>query len=724
MLILHEDILARIFLLLTLKEVVALRRVSRHLQHLISNDKILWEHILGCEVSARSLSLHPNRIDTRTASAAQVESWLRSAIVLRHSYSRTTRSTKSRLKLDQGITWVRIARARWCIVASSDVQQSRLSVYDFATNIKCCEVFYLSGPVLAGIVDDTDSGLRMALTVGSVKPQVVVLELGIVDGRIGIQHLATLEGYAFAIHFSGDHIVCAAKDGDDSHPRLLNWRYCRDWRLIPRVSEDEFQMEIQAHVNAIASTEWEDFIVVITNKSLQLFDATNLDGLLPDSDILKATTFFILEFGSRGDRNFVEEASFEIKTNRRARSGNPLLLFTGRRRDLHSFTGALLLEKGEGGERKLRLVEARVANYYDFTRNGDESDSTLCSPLSVAMRSTVGHSYGHVLQVVQSEGPEDRPVELLIVSWSKGVFDYPDEQRLSNLIVPAKVDNDGLPMLDFLTSIDFDDAAGLIAMGTSRGDVCFIRFLPDNSWATDALETSLPKLQNNGSTISKTPLPMELEEYYGYLQDVQAGTMPEALVAKVVGTWRPRYERGVLAPEWSQDWTNYDHIEEWISPWSGWLVSTFSFEKIQIGRGIVQTYRALGTKGIIVPVAYRVTPPGRSKDNEQILLRIGKRLYVVYVPNDEAEEIDIAALPVNFDNAFNSRMLKEFCSGGINWLQYWVGDGGRFGLGRSAEVAEEIFDFLKAHPQVSSTMEPEPEKWTNSVWDSLRDMLD
>ena len=238
---------------------------------------------------------------------------------------------------------------------------------------------------------------------------------------------------------------------------------------------------------------------MITNNSVQLFDVMNLQ----DGDTLKAMASFIFEFGSETDRNFVEEASFEVKSKRRTRSGDPLLLFTGRRRNLHSFTGALLLEKGKSGERKPRLVEARVANYYDFTRSGDESGPTPRSPRSISMRSTVGHSSGHVLQVVRSVESGDRPIELLIVSWSKDESDYPNEERLSNLTNPTKVDNDGLPMLNFLTSIDFDDAAGLIALGTSRGDVCLVRFLPDNSWVSGALETSLPTLQNNDLIISK-----------------------------------------------------------------------------------------------------------------------------------------------------------------------------------------------------------------------------
>lgn len=144
------------------------QQVSRHFQHLINNDKTLWTSILDREVLAQDLSLHPNRIETVMSSAAQVQSWVRCAFLLRRSYSRTTKTEKTRLKLDLGVTWLRVARARWCIVASSDTLQSRLSVYDLSGNIRLCEVFYLPGPVVAGIVEDNNLGIRLALTVGTV----------------------------------------------------------------------------------------------------------------------------------------------------------------------------------------------------------------------------------------------------------------------------------------------------------------------------------------------------------------------------------------------------------------------------------------------------------------------------------------------------------------------------------------------------------------------------
>lgn len=262
----------------------------------------------------------------------------------------------------------------------------------------------------------------------------------------------------------------------------------------------------KAHLNAIASTEWEGFTVVILNKSIQIFNRANIDEGPHSGDALTAISSFILGFDAEGDgdRDFVEEATFEVGTNRRSQSGAPLLLFSGRRRDLFSFTGALTLERGGGGQRKPRLVGVWTAEYYITDGDVDDEDkSELFPKLPIAVRTKVGHSFGYVLQVVQSGESEDRPLELLILSWSKQTFKRFGEQHLSSLIVPSKVDGSGLPLLQFLTCVDFDDAAGLIVAGTSRGDLCLVRFLSETSWAAGALQTSLPKLRNSVPNVSK-----------------------------------------------------------------------------------------------------------------------------------------------------------------------------------------------------------------------------
>ena len=110
---------------------------------------------------------------------------------------------------------------------------------------------------------------------------------------------------------------------------------------------------MKGHVNAIAATEWEGFAVIIMNKSIQIFNVSNLVENAKGSDVLTATTSFNLDIDpeDENESDFVEEATFEFGTSRRGQCGTPLLLFTGRRRDLYSFTGTLALNRAEDGGR-------------------------------------------------------------------------------------------------------------------------------------------------------------------------------------------------------------------------------------------------------------------------------------------------------------------------------------------------------------------------------------
>ena len=74
--------------------------------------------------------------------------------------------------------------------------------------------------------------------------------MGTVEGGIDIHHLATLEGFAFAIFLSEDRIVCAAKDGDGC-PCLLDWRSGRVCELVADVPPDLMQMEYQVRLTTI-----------------------------------------------------------------------------------------------------------------------------------------------------------------------------------------------------------------------------------------------------------------------------------------------------------------------------------------------------------------------------------------------------------------------------------------------------------------------------------------
>ena len=67
------------------------------------------------------------------------------------------------------VTWVKLIRGRWCIVASSDSLCSRLMVFDGLNGLQSSPKYesFLEGPVMDGVVDDTAHGINMALSIGT-----------------------------------------------------------------------------------------------------------------------------------------------------------------------------------------------------------------------------------------------------------------------------------------------------------------------------------------------------------------------------------------------------------------------------------------------------------------------------------------------------------------------------------------------------------------------------
>ena len=98
-----------------------------------------------------------------------LEYWARSAFVLDKIYNGLGTNTFSIIRGLSYVTWVKLIRGRWCLVASSDKLQSRFTVYDGIGGLRAREKqdYYLDGPVLDGVVEDTPLGINIALSIGT-----------------------------------------------------------------------------------------------------------------------------------------------------------------------------------------------------------------------------------------------------------------------------------------------------------------------------------------------------------------------------------------------------------------------------------------------------------------------------------------------------------------------------------------------------------------------------
>lgn len=111
--------------------------------------------------------MHPDRINMESATAKQVESWVKYALQLQKAYSTGASSEVTRINTELCVTWLKIIRARWCIVASSNTDQSRLLLLDVSDGLRICKEIHLTGPVICGTVEDKCDRITLALTIGA-----------------------------------------------------------------------------------------------------------------------------------------------------------------------------------------------------------------------------------------------------------------------------------------------------------------------------------------------------------------------------------------------------------------------------------------------------------------------------------------------------------------------------------------------------------------------------
>ncbi len=114
-----------------------------------------------------------------------------------------------------------------------------------------------------------------------------------------------------------------------------------------------------------------------------------------------------------------------------------------------------------------------------------------------ALRLVVGNAFGTAILVQDGKKAVCRQPRLSVLRLSyAGTCNSSITKTLPHMIeFQSRMDDRGQPMLHYLSGLDFDDAAGLLVIGTSRGDVCLTRFLPTGSWAPGSLRQELPELQ-------------------------------------------------------------------------------------------------------------------------------------------------------------------------------------------------------------------------------------
>lgn len=153
-------------------------QVCRGIARRINDDKSLWVVILQAYVLRKGTPLPSNLPPLHRVAALDVKSWVKHAFLLQKNY-RSAAVKSFRTCTYEGFTWTKIIRGRWCLVASANLSNAKLAVWDLSqTNLEGpCTVMPLEGPITDGTVEDSGDYVHAAVTVatGYVTPILPVL---------------------------------------------------------------------------------------------------------------------------------------------------------------------------------------------------------------------------------------------------------------------------------------------------------------------------------------------------------------------------------------------------------------------------------------------------------------------------------------------------------------------------------------------------------------------
>lgn len=134
----------------------------------MTSDKQLWLYILQRDIKPKALPSPRCIRNVEELTAQDVLEWVKNSIILNKSYASGSNRTLIRTNVSMSVTWVRIVRGRWCLIACSNLKNSQLLVWDLQSSQAEClkSTFYLPGPVADGVIEDNKSYL-IALTFGT-----------------------------------------------------------------------------------------------------------------------------------------------------------------------------------------------------------------------------------------------------------------------------------------------------------------------------------------------------------------------------------------------------------------------------------------------------------------------------------------------------------------------------------------------------------------------------
>ena len=182
-------------------------------------------------------------------------------------------------QLQGSVTWLKLLRGRWLLVASSDLDQSKLSLWDVSEERKrLVTQLYLTGPVMDGKCDDSVRTIFFALSIGTKcvhtptvststhqfffrRPYISVFRLFAEVEQAHILQVAEIKNASHVLLLKGSLLGYAVQHGDDTMPCLENWETRESYLFAfpPNIADSSIAMK--AHNAGIEHVSCLMFIV-------------------------------------------------------------------------------------------------------------------------------------------------------------------------------------------------------------------------------------------------------------------------------------------------------------------------------------------------------------------------------------------------------------------------------------------------------------------------------
>lgn len=205
---------------------------------------------------------------------------------------------------------------------------------------------------------------------------------------------------------------------------------------------------------------------------------------------------------------------------------------------------------------------------------------------------------------------------------------------------------------------------------------------------------------------------MELPAFYYFRQDIYEDRIPPACLDEVVEAWKPSPDIERLLPiaGWSNDWSNFENMDEWIQPYSRWGTTDNTFRFDNFSPAILLIRLRLDALGDVIPILYK-------EDNHEIVLfRIGQRPYIRSISPTEDERFGAVPLPLHqvLDAVVLDGFIEDFSlMDSLRTFRVWDGAVGYQAIIRY--ICLQILQYLSS-PDAGYRPAGEPETWTDDDW--------